>query len=147
VFCRSSLVPLSVFLWSLYCLSSSFGHCIVCLLPLVIVLSVFFLWSSYCLSSSFGHRIVCLLPLVIVLSVFFNLWLLIVPLVSSNLCHTKSLLSGSTCFHCKNYGPSLDINILAHLVQKLVWQYYHYRVFTESRIRKLFTLSLLLWNN
>jgi hypothetical protein len=62
--------------WSLYCLS--FGHCIVCLLVivlsvpfghcivclLVIVLSVF--WSLYCLS--FGHCIVCLL--VIVLSVF-----------------------------------------------------------------------------
>jgi hypothetical protein len=45
--------------WSLYCLS--FGHCIVCLL--VIVLSV-----------PFGHCIVCLL--VIVLSVFWSLYCL-----------------------------------------------------------------------
>jgi hypothetical protein len=45
------VIVLSVFfLWSMYCLSFSFGHCIVCLLPLVIVLSVFFLWSLYCLS-------------------------------------------------------------------------------------------------
>jgi FtsH-binding integral membrane protein len=66
------VIVLSVFfLWSLYCLSFSFGHCIVCLFPLVIVLSVVFLWSLYCLSFSFGHCIVCLFPLVIVLSVFF----------------------------------------------------------------------------
>jgi hypothetical protein len=52
---------LSVF-WPFYCLS--FGHCIVCLLA--IVLSVF--WPLCCLS--FGHCVVCLLA--IVLSVFHN---------------------------------------------------------------------------
>jgi predicted alpha/beta hydrolase len=56
----------------LYCLSFSFGHCIVCLFPLAIVLSVFFLWPLYCLSFSFGHCIVCLFPLVIVLSGFLR---------------------------------------------------------------------------
>jgi hypothetical protein len=50
---------LSVF-WPLCCLS--FGHCVVCLLA--IVLSVF--WPLCCLS--FGHCVVCLLA--IVLSVF-----------------------------------------------------------------------------
>jgi hypothetical protein len=64
IFWRSLFVFLSFFFWSLYCLS--FGHCIVCLL--VIVLSVF--WSLYCLS--FGHCIVCLL--VIILSVFWSLY-------------------------------------------------------------------------
>jgi hypothetical protein len=43
------------------------------LLPLVIVLSVFFLWSLCCLSFSFGHCVVCLFPLVIVLSVLLPL--------------------------------------------------------------------------
>ena len=57
------VIVLSVF-WSLYYLS--FGHCIICLL--VIVLSVF--WSLYYLA--FGHCIICLL--VIILSVFWSLY-------------------------------------------------------------------------
>jgi hypothetical protein len=48
-----------------------FGHCIVCLFLLAIVLSVFFFWSLYCLYFSFGHCIVCRFLLAIVLSVFF----------------------------------------------------------------------------
>jgi hypothetical protein len=63
VFCGLLFVLLSFLFWPLCCLS--FGHCVVCLL--IIVLSVF--WSLCCLS--FGHCVVCLL--VIVLSVF---WLL-----------------------------------------------------------------------
>jgi hypothetical protein len=66
VFWQQLFVLLSLFFWSLYCLS--FGHCIVCLL--VIVLSVF--WPLYCLS--FGHCVVCLLA--IVLSVFWPLYCL-----------------------------------------------------------------------
>ena len=58
-------IVLSVF-WPLYCLS--FGHCIVCLLA--IALYVF--WPLYCLS--FCHCIVCLLA--IVLSVFWPLYCL-----------------------------------------------------------------------
>jgi hypothetical protein len=89
---------LSVFFFrSLYCLSFSFGHCIVCLFLSVIVLSVFFFQSLYCLSFSFGHCIVCLFLSVIVLSVFFfrslyclsflDLRLLITPLIFYfNLC-------------------------------------------------------------
>jgi hypothetical protein len=46
------------FFWSLYCLSFSFGHCIVCLFLLIIVLSVFFFLSLFCLSFSFCHCIV-----------------------------------------------------------------------------------------
>ena len=73
VFCLPLLVFFSFFFWSLYCLSLSlyclsFGHCIVCLL--VIVLFVF--WSLHCLS--FGYCIVCLL--VIVLFVFLSLYCL-----------------------------------------------------------------------
>jgi hypothetical protein len=67
----SLFVFLSFFFLSLYCLSSSFGHCIVCPLLFVIVLSVLFFWSLYCLSSSFGQCIVCPLLFVIVLSVLF----------------------------------------------------------------------------
>jgi hypothetical protein len=62
--CKSLFVLLSVFFWSLYCLSFfwslyclSFGHCIVC--------------------PSFGHCIVCLL--VIVLSVLLLVIVLSVP--------------------------------------------------------------------
>ena len=67
VFCGLLFVLLSFLFWPLCCLS--FGHCVVCLL--IIVLSVF--WSLCCLS--FGHCVVCLLVivlsvLVIVLSVF-----------------------------------------------------------------------------
>ena len=79
----SLFVFLSFFFLSLYCLSSSFCHCIVCPLLFVIVLSVLFFWSLYCLSSSFGHCIVCLFSfghcivcpflLVIVLSVLLLL--------------------------------------------------------------------------
>jgi hypothetical protein len=48
------VIVLSVlFLWSLYCLSFFFGHCIVCPFSLVIVLSVLFVWSLYCLSFFF----------------------------------------------------------------------------------------------
>jgi hypothetical protein len=57
VFFRLLFVFLSLFFWSLYCLRSYFGHCIVCFLLLVIVLS-------------------CLLLLVIVLSAFFEIRLL-----------------------------------------------------------------------
>jgi hypothetical protein len=67
-----------LFFWSLYCVSFSFGHCIVCPFLLVTVLSVLFFWSLYCLSFSFGHCIVCPFLLVIVLSVpfFWSLYFL-----------------------------------------------------------------------
>jgi len=57
VFCRSLFVLWSLFFWSLCCLS--FGHCVVCLLA--IVLSVF--WPLCCLS--FVHCVVCLLSIVL----------------------------------------------------------------------------------
>jgi hypothetical protein len=51
---------LSVFFFcSLYCLSFSFVHCIVCLFLLFIVLSVFFFCLLCCPSFSFGHCAVC----------------------------------------------------------------------------------------
>jgi hypothetical protein len=93
VFCDSLFVFLYFFLWSLCCLSFSFGHCVVCLFPLVIVLSVFFLWSLCCMSFSFGHCVVCPSSFghcVVCPSSFgqcclsFDLRLLIIPLVSSN---------------------------------------------------------------
>ena len=59
------------FIWPLCCLSFSFGHCVVSLFHLAIVLSLFFIWPLCCLSFSFGHCVVCLFHLVIVLSVFF----------------------------------------------------------------------------
>jgi hypothetical protein len=49
----------------LCCLSFSFGHCVVCLFRLTIVLSVFFAWPLCCLS-------------------FFDLQIMIIPLVFSN---------------------------------------------------------------
>jgi hypothetical protein len=54
--------------WPLSCLSLSFGHCLVCLFLLAIVLSVFIFWPLSCLSLSFGHCLVCLYLLAIVLS-------------------------------------------------------------------------------
>ena len=69
MFYRLYFVPLFLLIWPLYCLSFSFGHCIVCPSHLVIVLSVLLIWPLYCLSFSFGHCIVCPSHLVIVLSV------------------------------------------------------------------------------
>jgi hypothetical protein len=62
---------LLVSFWPLYCVSFTFGHCIVCLLPLAIALCVFYFWPLYCVSFTFGHCIVCLLPLTIALCVLY----------------------------------------------------------------------------
>jgi hypothetical protein len=82
------------FFWPLSCLSFTFGHCVVCLLLLAIVLSVLYFLPLCCLSFTFGHCVVCPLLLAIVLSVlyfwplcclsFFDLLILITPFVSSN---------------------------------------------------------------
>ena len=57
--------------WPLYCVSFTFGHCIVCLLLLIIVLCVLYFWPLYCVSFTFGDCIVCPLLLAIVLCVFY----------------------------------------------------------------------------
>ena len=101
---KSLFVLLYFFFWSLCCLS--FGHCVVCLL--VIVLSVF--WSLCCLS--FGHCVVCLL--VIVLSVFWSLCCLsfghcvvclLVIVLSVLLILITSLVTSNSSFNWKiRYG-------------------------------------------
>jgi hypothetical protein len=66
---------------------------------LAIVLSAFFFWPLYCLPSSFGHCIVCLLLLAIVLSAFFDvrfglpLWYLqtFLKYISSELYSTQDI--------------------------------------------------------
>jgi uncharacterized membrane protein len=55
-----------LYFWPLYCVSFTFDHCIVCPLLLIIVLCVIYFWSLYCVSFTFGHCIVCLLLLAIV---------------------------------------------------------------------------------
>jgi uncharacterized membrane protein len=65
------IVLFVLYFWSLYCVSFTFGHCIVCLLLLIIVLFVLYFWSLYCVSFTFGHCIVCLLLLSIVLCVLY----------------------------------------------------------------------------
>jgi hypothetical protein len=72
--------------WAFHCLSFPLGHCIVCLLLLFIVLSVFSTWSLYCLSFPLGHCIICLLLLVIVLSVFSSWSLYCLIFISWSLC-------------------------------------------------------------
>jgi hypothetical protein len=60
-----------LYFWPLYCVSFTFGHCIVCPLLLAIVLCVLYFWPLYCVSFSFGHCIVCPLLLAIVLCVLY----------------------------------------------------------------------------
>ena len=131
--CKSLFVLLSVFFWSLYCLSffwslyclsfghcivcPSFGHCIVCLLVivlsvllLVIVLSVLLLvivlsvfWSLYCLS--FFWSLYCLS--------LFDLWLLFILLVSSNFsCTILAILLRPLVFLLLNYWTSRSYDFL-----------------------------------
>jgi hypothetical protein len=57
--------------WPLYCVSFTYGHCIVCPLLLTIVLCVLYLWPLYCVSFTFDHCIVCPLLLTIVLCVLY----------------------------------------------------------------------------
>jgi hypothetical protein len=65
------------------------------LLPLVIVLSVFFLWSLCCLSFSFGHCVVCLFPLVIVLSVLLLLVIVLSVFFLLSLCCLQKSINHS----------------------------------------------------
>jgi uncharacterized membrane protein len=66
-----AIVLCVLYFWPLYCVSFTFGHCIVCPLLLAIVLCVLYFWPLYCVSFTFGHCIVCLLLLVIVLCVLY----------------------------------------------------------------------------
>jgi hypothetical protein len=63
IVCLPLLTVVLFVFWLLYCLSSSFDCCIVCFPLLTIVLFVFLFWLLYCLSSSFDCCIVCLPPL------------------------------------------------------------------------------------
>jgi hypothetical protein len=60
-----------LYFWPLYCVSFTFGHCIVCPLLLATVLCVLYFWPLYCVSFIFGLCIACPLPLIIVLRVLY----------------------------------------------------------------------------
>ena len=74
-----------------------FVVCLFVLFPLVIVLSVFFLWSLCCLSFSFGHCVVCLFPLVIVLSVLLPLVIVLSVFFLWSLCCLSFFLWSLCC--------------------------------------------------
>jgi hypothetical protein len=66
-FCHCIVCPLLLsillcvlYFWPLYCVSFTFGHCIVCPLRLAILLYVLYFWPLYCVSFTFGHCTVCI---------------------------------------------------------------------------------------